>query len=158
MNAIRSTTTTLVAVALITSGCAGRKPAPIDAAQVGDEKMSCDMIAAESRTNAQRIIVLKGEEEGKVAQNIAAAAAGVILILPFFLMDFQDAPGIEGRAMVRRQKRLQALAQEKGCKIETVSPSDRAIKRAQDTGKTPRCSEVGSYEAYMKKTGKVCTL
>ena len=77
---------------------------------------------------------------------------------PFFLMDFQDAPGIEGRAMARRQKRLQALAQEKGCKIETVSPSDRAIKRAQDTGKTPRCSEVGSYEAYMKKTGKVCTL
>ena len=158
MNAIRSTTTTLVAVALITSACAGRKPAPVDAAQVGDEKMSCDMIAAESRSNARRIIELKGEEDAKVGQNIAAAAAGVFLILPFFLMDFQDAPGVEGRAMVRRQKRPHALAQEKGCRIETVSPTERAIKRAQDTGKAPRCSEVGGYEAYMKKTGKVCML
>ena len=158
MNAIRSTTTTLIAVALITSACAGRKPAPIDAAQVGDEKMTCHIIAAESRTNARRIIELKGEEDAKVGQNIAAAAAGVFLILPFFLMDFQDAPGVEGRAMVRRQKRLHALAQEKGCKIETVSPSERAIKRAQDTGKAPRCGEVGGYEAYMKKTGKICML
>jgi hypothetical protein len=158
MNAIRSTTTTLVAAALITSGCAGRKPNPIDAAQVGDEKMSCDMIAAESRTTAKRIIALKGEENNKVVQNIAAAAAGVVFILPFFLMDFQDAPGVEGRAMVRRQRRLQALAREKGCKIETLSPDERAIKRAQETGKAPRCSEVGGYETYMKKTGKVCML
>lgn len=158
MNAIRSTTTALVATALITAGCAGRKPNPIDAAQIGDDKLSCEMIAAENRTNAKRIIELKGEEEGKVAQNIAAAAAGVFFILPFFLMDFQDAPGIEGRALARRQKRLHALAVEKGCKIETVSPTERAIKRAQDSGKQPRCSEVGGYEAYMKKTGKVCVL
>ena len=158
MNAFRSTTSALVAAAFITSGCAGRKPAPIDAAQVGDDKMSCEMIAEESRTNARRIVELKGEAEGKVAQNIAAAAAGVFLILPFFLMDFQDAPGVEGRAMVRRQKRLEALAREKGCKIETVSPSERAIKRARETGKPPRCSEVGGYEAHMKKTGKVCML
>ena len=116
------------------------------------------MIASENRTNAARIIELKREAEGKVAQNIAAAAAGIIFILPFFLMDFQDAPGVEGSALVRRQKRLLALAQEKDCKIETVSPTERATKRAGKTGETPRCSEVGGYEAYMKKTGKVCVL
>lgn len=54
MNTIRSTTATLVAVALITSGCAGRKPAPVDAAQVGDHNMSCEVIASENRTNAAR--------------------------------------------------------------------------------------------------------
>jgi len=120
--------------------------------------MTCEVIASENHTNAARIIELKGQAEGKVAQNIAAAAAGVFLIFPFLLMDFQDAPGVEGRALVRRQKRLNALAQEKGCKIETVSPSERAVKRAEETGKTARCSEVGGYEAYMKKTGKVCML
>jgi hypothetical protein len=158
MNKILPTTTTLVAVALIAGGCAGRKPNPVDAVQLGDNQMSCAMLASESRITAARIIELKGEAEGKVAQNILAGAAGVFLILPFFLMDFQDAPGVEGRAMVRRHRHLQALARQKGCKTETVSPTVRAKKRADETAKAPRCSEVGGYEAYMKKTGKVCTL
>jgi len=45
-----------------------------------------------------------------------------------------------------------------GCAGRKPNPTERAIKRAQETGKTPRCSEVGGYEAYMKKTGKVCML
>ena len=158
MNWIRSITTTLLVSALIAGGCAGRKPAPVDAVQIGDNKMSCDLLANENRANAQLLAKLKGESEVKVLQNVAAATAGVFFIFPFLLMDLQDAAGVETRALVRRQKRLQALAIEKGCKIETVSPTERAIKRADETGKAPRCSEVGGYEAYMKRTGKVCML
>lgn len=153
-----SPTVALLAAAILVAGCAGRRPNPIDAAQVGDPNMSCEMLASESRQIAQRLAHLRGEQEGKVVQNIAAAAAGVFLIFPFFLMDFQDAPGVEAHAVVRRQRRLEALARQKGCKIQTVKPTDRAIERAQKTGQTPRCAEVGGYEAYMKKTGKVCRL
>ncbi len=89
-----------LAAALATAGCAGRNPNPVSEARYGDEKLNCAAIVAEYGANKADIAKLQEEEDGKRAQNVLAGAAGAVFLLPLFLMDFQDAAGIDGKPTV----------------------------------------------------------
>lgn len=72
--------------------------------------MNCDAIRAEVNANNQRIAELGSEGGQKVGQNIAAGIAGAIFIVPLFLMDFQNASGIDERSLRSRNDYLASLA------------------------------------------------
>ena len=160
MSTIRTAIAALCGTLLIASACAGRKPNPTLTALSGDENLSCEAIALESQGNAKRLVELSGEKDAKVLQNVLAGAAAVVFILPLFLMDFQDAPGVEHQALVGRQQRLEVLARTKGCQtreLESATKAQPAPAPGQSTA-TPACKDVGGYEKYMRETGQVCTL
>jgi hypothetical protein len=99
-----------LALALCLSACAGRAPAPVALIQPIDQTLDCDAIQHEIWRNNRRIVELAEEEGLKVAQNVAAGVAGVLFILPLFLMDFQGAAGTDTRALEARNQYLGALA------------------------------------------------
>lgn len=112
-----------LAAVVFASACAGRAPAPVAVVQPVDETMSCDAIQAEVNANTQRIAELGSEQGAKVAQNVAAGVAGAFLILPFFLMDFQNAAGKEEAALKSRNDYLATLARQRCAPQPAAQPS-----------------------------------
>ena len=100
----------LVGLAVVTAGCAGRTPAPVQTVQMLDNMISCEGIHAEMSNNTQRLGDLGSERGAKVAQNVAAGVAGVFIPVLWFAMDFQNAAGIEERALQARNQYLATLA------------------------------------------------
>jgi hypothetical protein len=111
-----------IASAAILAGCAGRAPDPIQTVQAHDTVMNCTMIEAEIQSNNQQISHLSGEESAKVAQNVAAGVAGLLIWPVWFAMDFQDAAGKESTALASRNHYLAGVYRDKGC----VEPGDPA--------------------------------
>ena len=114
---LKPTTAVVLAAGLMLGACAGRAPAPVATVQPVDETMNCDAIRAEIANNTQRLAELGQESGAKVAQNIAAGVAGAILILPLFLMDFQNASGVETTALQNRNNYLATLARQR-CPVQ----------------------------------------
>jgi hypothetical protein len=112
-----------LAAVVFASACAGRAPAPVAVVQPVDETMNCDAIQAEVNANTQRIAELGSEQGAKVAQNVAAGVAGAFLILPFFLMDFQNAAGKEEAALKSRNDYLANLARQRCAPQPSAQPS-----------------------------------
>ena len=95
------------------AGCAGRAPAPVAVVQAQDRFMDCAAINAEVQANNKRISELGSEEGKKVAQNVIVGAAGVIIPILWFGMDFQNAAGKEVAALQSRQQYLGTLAEQR---------------------------------------------
>jgi hypothetical protein len=119
----KSVTAMALAAVLLASACAGRAPAPVAVVQPVDETMNCDAIQAEVNANTQRIAELGSEQGAKVAQNVAAGVAGAFLIVPFFLMDFQNAAGKEEAALKSRNDYLATLARQRCAPQPAAQPS-----------------------------------
>lgn len=122
---MKSNSVTAIALAAVVflSACAGRAPAPVAVVQPVDETMNCEAIQAEVNANTQRIAELGSEQGAKVAQNVAAGVAGAFLILPFFLMDFQNAAGKEEAALKSRNDYLATLARQRCAPQPAAQPS-----------------------------------
>ncbi|MDB5486950.1 MAG: hypothetical protein JWQ58_665 [Reyranella sp.] len=95
------------------AGCAGRAPAPVAVVQAQDRFMDCSAISAEVQANNKRITELGQEEGGKVAQNVIVGAAGLIIPILWFGMDFQNAAGKEVSALQSRQQYLATMAEQR---------------------------------------------
>lgn len=119
----KSVTAMALAAVVFASACAGRAPAPVAVVQSVDETMNCDAIQAEVNANTQRIAELGSEQGAKVAQNVAAGVAGVFLIVPFFLMDFQNAAGKDEAALKSRNDYLATLARQRCAPQPAAQPS-----------------------------------
>src|ERR1700704_5417183 len=75
--------------------CAGRDPQLITTVQPQDQTASCAQITAEIQANNIRVQELADEQGLKVAQNVAAGVAGLVLWPMFFAMDFKGAASKE---------------------------------------------------------------
>ena len=95
------------------AGCAGRAPAPVAVVQAQDRYLDCAAINAEVQANNKRISELGSEEGKKVAQNVIVGAAGVLIPILWFGMDFQNAAGKEVAALQSRQQYLATLAEQR---------------------------------------------
>jgi len=104
-----------MAFAILTAGCAGRAPAPVPVVQLQDQQMDCAAISAEAHANTQKMVELGSESGAKVAQNVAAGVAGLIIWPLWFAMDFQGAADKETAALQSRQSYLATLAAQRGC-------------------------------------------
>ena len=106
-------------MALLAS-CAGRTPAPVSVSQIQDGTMSCQAIQAEIRANNAKISELGGEQGAKVAQNVAAGVAGLLIWPLWFTMDFQGAATKEIAALEARNAHLGERALET-CTVQAQS-------------------------------------
>jgi len=75
--------------------------------------MDCAAITAEVQANNKRISELGSEEGSKVAQNVIVGAAGLLIPVLWFGMDFQNAAGKEVAALQSRQQYLATLAEQR---------------------------------------------
>jgi len=89
-------------------GCAGRNPNPIDTMLPSDSDLTCEALH-------HQISFCNDEKErlkpkcDKFATNTFWAAAGILLLFPFFFMDVKDAEKIEYDAYNRRAEYLKSL-------------------------------------------------
>jgi hypothetical protein len=115
----------LAAIAL--ADCAGRDPQPVATVQPTDAMATCAMIVAEIEANNVKVKELAGEEGAKVAQNVAAGVAGIVIPVLWFGMDFKGAASKEVTALQARQQYLTVLATER-CKQPAGGPPQRATR------------------------------
>jgi hypothetical protein len=101
--------------------CAGRDPQPVATVQPTDANATCAMIVAEIEANNIKVKELAGEEGAKVAQNVAAGVAGIVIPVLWFGMDFKGAASKEVTALQARQQYLTVLATER-CKPSGDTP------------------------------------
>lgn len=99
--------------AVVLADCAGRDPQPVATVQPTDAAATCAMITAEIEANNIKVRELAGEEGAKVAQNVAAGVAGVVIPVLWFGMDFKGAASKEVTALQARQQYLTTLATER---------------------------------------------
>ena len=107
---MRSATLAAALGVAVLGACAGRDPQPIATAQVQDTYATCVQLTAEIEANNIKVKQLADEQGLKVAQNVGAGVAGLILWPIWFGMDFKDAAGKEVVALQARQQYLAALA------------------------------------------------
>ena len=77
--------------------------------------MDCIAIYAEVAANNREVERLAREQGWKVAQNIAAGVAGLVVPVLWFGMDWQGTASKEAQALQARQQYLGALAVQKHC-------------------------------------------
>jgi hypothetical protein len=111
-----------VALAAVLCGCAGRAPAPVSVVQPQDRYMDCAAITIEVQTNNEKVQKLASDKGLKVAQNVVAGVAGIVLPVLWFGMDFQGAADTEIQALQARQQYLAALAEQRRCGQDTGEP------------------------------------
>jgi hypothetical protein len=113
---------TAVAAVVALSGCAGRAPAPVAVVQPQDRYMDCAAIGIEVQTNNAKVQQLASDKGLKVAQNVAAGVAGLVIPVLWFGMDFQGTADAEIQALQARQQYLSSLAEQRHCGEDTGSP------------------------------------
>lgn len=108
---------TLIAATLVIAlaGCAGRNPNSEDLFQLSDSAKSCKDLAIEIAYNNDKVKKLANEKNWKLAQNVAAGAAGIFVPVLWFGMDFKGAASQDMQALQFRQKHLADLVYIKDC-------------------------------------------
>ena len=106
---------TWLAVVVVIQGCAGRAPQPVAVVQSQDKHMDCTAIFAEVEANNRKVQELASEQGLKVAQNVAAGVAGLVVPVLWFGMDWQGAASKEITALQSRQQYLATLAEQRNC-------------------------------------------
>jgi hypothetical protein len=81
--------------------------------------MDCAAIAIEVQTNNAKVQQLASDKGLKVAQNVAAGVAGLVVPVLWFGMDFQGTADTEIQALQARQQYLAALAEQRRCGEDT---------------------------------------
>jgi hypothetical protein len=74
---------------------------------------------AEVQANNQKVQELANEQGLKVAQNVAAGVAGLVIPVLWFGMDWQGTADKEITALQSRQQYLAVLAEERKCGSQT---------------------------------------
>lgn len=92
------------------SSCAGRDLQPMATVQRQDQTSTCTQIRTEIEAKNAKAKQLAYEQGLKVAQNVGAGVAGVVIWLVWFGMHFKDAAGKEAEALQARQQYLTTLA------------------------------------------------
>jgi hypothetical protein len=113
---------------MASAACAGRDPQPIATIQPQDAYSDCTMIRAEIDANNAKATQLASEQGGKVAQNVAAGVAGLVIRPIWFGMDFKDAAGKEAAALQARQQYLTTLAAQR-CNPPAPPPAEPSAPR-----------------------------
>jgi hypothetical protein len=111
-------------IAVVVGACAGRDPQPVATVQATDANATCAMLVGEIEANNIKVKELAGEEGAKVAQNVAAGVAGIVIPVLWFGMDFKGAASKEVAALQARQQYLTTLATER-CAREAPAGTQR---------------------------------
>jgi len=129
-----------VTAAVALSGCAGRAPAPVSVVQPQDRYMDCAAIGIEVQANNTKVQQLASDKGLKVAQNVAAGVAGLVIPVLWFGMDFQGTADAEIQALQARQQYLSSLAEQRRCGEDTGSPQKAITESPKRPKAQPRAA------------------
>ena len=101
---------TIILLSVSLAACAGRAPQSVATVQPQDVNIDCAMITAEIQANNIKVEELASEQGVKVAQNVAAGVAGLVVWPLLFAMDWQGSAGKDVAALQARQQFLTNLA------------------------------------------------
>jgi len=96
--------------------------------------MDCAAITIEVQTNNAKVQQLASDKGMKVAQNVAAGVAGLVIPVLWFGMDFQGTADAEIQALQARQQYLSALAEQRHCGDDRGEPQ-KVIAESVKTSK-----------------------
>ena len=113
--------------------------------------MDCAAIGIEVQTNNARVRQLASDKGLKVAQNVAAGVAGLVVPVLWFGMDFQGTADTEIQALQARQQYLSSLAEQRRCGAQPVSVEAVARPHSARPG-SPRISECILAAGYFRAT------
>ena len=136
-----------LAAAVALCGCAGRAPAPVSVVQPQDRYMDCAAIAIEVQTNNEKVQQLASDKGLKVAQNVAAGVAGLVIPILWFGMDFQGTADTEIQALQARQQYLGALAEQRRCGDNTGEPQKVVTEAPKKPKAKPKAALAPAAEA-----------
>ncbi len=145
----------LLCISIFLSGCAGRNANPVPAYLPGDENRSCKGLKAEiAQLEADMARILP--ETNKFGYNTLCFVGGLLVIVPFFLMDLKDAEKVEWEAMRVRRNRLVVYAAEKSCdfggKEPVPIPSLEEIKKmSEEANKSKNSKTITEDEPINRK-------
>ena len=84
--------------------------------QAGDAARGCEEIESEISVNETEI-QKRLPDEDPTDENLALSVTGMVLIVPWFFMDIEEADAREIQALRQRNERLTALAAEQDCNL-----------------------------------------
>ncbi len=134
----------LLAVSLITTGCASTPANPIPIAQVGDETKPCDAIINEMQQMITAQDKAAADREKQIGTNVALGITGAILIVPWFFMDLGATATVEQKAAAARYQRLQQMAVDKKCTGVPVMKTEQVAAGNSDGKSTDTSPSVAS--------------
>ena len=120
------------------SGCAGRAPAPVAAVQPQDRLLDGAAIGIEVQRDNAKVQQLASDKGRKVAQNVAAGVAGLVIPVLWFGMDFQGTTDAEIQVLHARQQYLSSLAEQRRCGEDTGSPQKAITESPKRPKAQPR--------------------
>ncbi|CAN1524379.1 SHOCT domain containing protein [Burkholderiaceae bacterium] len=134
----------LLAVSIITTGCASTPANPIPIAQVGDETKPCDAIINEMQQMITAQDKAAADREKQIGTNVALGITGAILIVPWFFMDLGATATVEQKAAAARYQRLQQMAVDKKCTGVPVMKTEQVAAGNSDGKSTDTSPSVAS--------------
>ena len=108
----------IVMVLFLTQSCAGRAAHPVQVAQSGDNKKTCESLRKETsqiRRNVQRMMPAIKKADKK---RTLLMLSGGLLIVPWFFLDLTDADKIEANAQRARYNYLVDRGVKRNCRLK----------------------------------------
>jgi len=102
--------------------------------------MDCAAITIEVQTNNAKVQQLASDKGLKVAQNVAAGVAGLVVPVLWFGMDFQGTADTEIQALQARQQYLGALAEQRHCGESTGEPDKVVVESPKRPKAKPKAT------------------
>lgn len=106
--------------------------------------MDCAAISIEVQTNNTKVQQLASDKGLKVAQNVAAGVAGLVIPVLWFGMDFQGTADTEIQALQARQQYLAALAEQRRCGENTGEPQKALAEAPKKPKAKPKAPPVAA--------------
>lgn len=153
----------LLAVSIITTGCASTPANPIPIAQVGDETKPCDAIINEMQQMITAQDKAAADRDRQIGTNAALGVTGIFLIVPWFFMDLGATASVEQKAAAARYQRLQQMAVDRKCTgvpvmkpdPNTTANSDASTNEPNSSVSTAQSSNVqGASQGLITQTAQ----
>jgi hypothetical protein len=108
----------IVIVLFFVQGCAGRAAHPVQVAQSGDNKKTCESLRKETKIIRQKVKKMIPAVKKADKKRTLLMLSGGLLIVPWFFLDLSDADKIETNAKRARHNYLIDIAKKSNCQFK----------------------------------------
>ena len=108
----------IVIVLFFVQGCAGRAAHPVQVAQSGDNKKTCESLRKETKKIRQKVKRMIPAVKKADKKRTLLMISGGLLIVPWFFLDLSDADKIETNAKRARHNYLIDIAKKSNCQFK----------------------------------------
>ncbi len=143
----------MLAISVLTAGCANTTANPVLVAQTGDDTKSCEGIVNEMQQMVQAQSVAEADRNKQIASNVALGVAGAFLLVPWFFLDTGNAATVEERAAKARYQRLNQMQIDRKCPASTAPLQSASTGSGQSSA--PAAAAAPAAAVVPSRTGTV---